>query len=65
MSKFEKVKKALEEKTKKSSDFLTVTRNVDARHTGKYALKNVLTNNVKGISYKTLDEIIKEFNLII
>lgn len=65
MSKFEKVKIALEGKTKNSSDFLTVTKNTDARHTGKYVLKNVLTNNVKGKSYKTLNEIIKEFKLII
>lgn len=63
MSKFEKVKNALEDKTRSTNDFITVTRNVDARHTGKYAIKNVVTNNVKGISYNTLDEIIREFEL--
>ena len=64
MSKFEKVKIALEGKTRNSSN-LTVIKNTDARHTGKYVLKNVLTNNVKGKSYKTLNEIVKEFKLII
>ena len=63
MSKFEKVKNALEEKTKNTNDFITVTKNLDARHSGKYAIKNVVTNSVKGISYNTLDEIIQEFDL--
>lgn len=63
MSKFDLVKTALENKTRETGNFITVTRNVDARHTGKYAIKNVVTNNVSSISYKTLDEIIKEFDL--
>lgn len=63
MSKFEKVKRALEEKTQNTNDFITVIKNVDARHSGKYVIKNVVTNNVKGISYNTLDEIIQEFEL--
>ena len=63
MSKFEKVKNALEDKTKNTNDFITVTKNLDARHSGKYAIKNVVTNSVKGISYNTLDEIIQEFDL--
>ena len=63
MNKFEKVKKALEEATKGSNNFITITKNVDARHSGKYAIKNVVTNNISSISYKTLDEVIKEYQL--
>lgn len=63
MNKFEKVKKALEEATKESNNFITITKNVDARHSGKYAIKNVVTNNVSNISYKTLDQVIKEYQL--
>lgn len=63
MSKFEKVQKSLMEVTKETNNWVTVTKNVDARHTGKYALQNVVTRNTLQDSYKTLDEIIKEFNL--
>lgn len=63
--KFEKVKNALELSTRDSSNWLTITRSVDCRHTGKYALQNVITRNVLPYSYNTLDEIIKEFNLVI
>lgn len=45
MTKFEKVKKALEEKTRESGNFITLTTNVDARHNGKYTTRNVITNN--------------------
>ncbi|WP_297994159.1 hypothetical protein [uncultured Clostridium sp.] len=65
MKKFEKVKNALEELTRDSNNWLTITENIDGRHTGKYALQNVVTGNVFPISYKTLNEIIKEFNLVI
>lgn len=61
--KFENVKKALEEQTKGSANWLTLTKNVDGRHSGKYALQNMITKNISGISFKTLDEVIKEFNL--
>lgn len=63
MTKFEKVKRALEEKTRYTSNFITVTKKVDGRHSGKYAIQNTETNNISNISYKTLDEIIKEFDL--
>ena len=63
MNKFEKVKRALEEKTRYTSNSITVTKNVDGRHTGKYAIQNTVTNNISNISYKTLDAIIKEFDL--
>ena len=65
MTKYEKVCRALMNKTKDTVNFITLTTNIDARHTGKYAIKNVLTNSVSGISYKTLDEVIKEYDLII
>lgn len=61
--KFDKVKKALELSTMDSGNWLTITRNVDCRHSGKYALQNVVTRNVLFFSYNTLDEIIREFNL--
>ena len=65
MTKYEKVCKALMDKTKDTVNFITLTTNVDARHTGKYAIKNVATNNVGSTSYKTLDEVIKEYDLTI
>lgn len=65
MTKFEKVKRALEDKTEKTSNFITLTTNVDLRHTGKYAVKNVITNSVGSISFKTLKEVIEEYNLTI
>ena len=63
MTKYDKVCQALMNKTKDTVNFITLTTNVDARHTGKYAIKNVITNNVGDISYKTLDEVIKEYDL--
>lgn len=65
MNKFEKVRIALQEKTRETDNFITLTKNVDARHEGKYAIKNIATNSVGAISYKTLDEVIKEFELTI
>lgn len=63
MTKFEKVKRALEEKTKYTSNFITVIKNVDGRHSGKYTIQNIETNNISNISYKTLNAIIEEFDL--
>lgn len=62
LTKFEKVNLALMEKTR-DSVFLRVTKNTDCSHHGKYALQNVITGNTYGISYKSLDEIIKVFEL--
>lgn len=63
MTKFEKIKKALEEKTRDSGNFITLTTNVDARHNGKYTTWNVITNNTNWKSYKTLNEVIEEYGL--
>lgn len=63
MTKFEKVKRALEEKTRESGNFITLTTNVDARHNGKYTTRNVITNNTSWKSYKTLNEVIEEYEL--
>lgn len=63
MTKFEKVNKALMEATKDTSNYLRITKNVFANQKGKYALQNVVTNNILLQSYNTLDEIIEEFNL--
>lgn len=63
MNKFEKVKKALEEKTKNTDNFITITKNVDARHNGKYTIQNVVTRSTLPISFKTLDAVIKEYDL--
>ena len=65
MKKFEKVCKALEEMTYESDNYITVTKNIDGRHNGKYAIKNVITNSVHGFSFKTLKEIIEYYNLSI
>lgn len=62
VTKFEKVNLALMEKTRNST-FLRVTKDIDSRHHGKYTLQNVITGNTYGRSYKTLDEIIEEFEL--
>ena len=62
-NKFNEVKIALEEKTKDSGNWLTITKSVDCRHSGKYALQNIVTRNVLPYSYDTLDEIIKEYGL--
>jgi hypothetical protein len=63
MRKFERVNKALMEKTRETDNWVKVTRNVNASHKGKYALQNVVTNHIGSHSYKTLDEIIEEFEL--
>jgi hypothetical protein len=64
MKKFEKVKKALQDKTRNTADYITITKNIDCRHKGKkYAIKNVVTNNIYYESYKTLNEIIKKYEL--
>lgn len=63
MRKFERVNEALMEKTRETDNWVKVTRNVNASHKGKYALQNVVTNSISLHSYKTLDEIIKEYDL--
>jgi len=40
---------------------LRVSTNVDARHSGKYAIQNIATNGIGPISHKTLKEIEKEY----
>lgn len=64
MTKFTKVKEALQNKTRGTSNYITITKNIDFRHRGKkYAIKNVMTNNTYSECYKTLDEIIKQYDL--
>jgi len=64
MTKFEKVKKALQEKTRDSANFITITTDLDCRHRGKkYAIRNVATMKIQSEAYKTLDEIIKKYDL--
>lgn len=64
MIKFIRVKEALQDKTRGTSNYITITRNIDVRHRGKkYAIKNVMTNNTYSECYKTLDEIIKQYDL--
>ena len=64
MTKFEKVKKALEEKTRDSANFITITTELDGRHKGKkYAIRNVVTTKTQSEAYKTLDEIIEKYEL--
>lgn len=66
MTKFEKVKKALEEKTRNSANFITITTALDCRHKGKkYAIKNVVTQKTQSEAYKTLNEVIQAYDLYI
>lgn len=66
MTKFEKVKKALQEKTRGSANYITITTALDCRHKGKkYAIKNIITQNTLNEAYKTLNEIIQKYDLYI
>ena len=62
-NKFKKVNESLMNKTRETVDYVRLTKNTDCRHKGKYAIQNVVTNNTYEISFKTLDEVIKEYNL--
>lgn len=63
MTKFEKVKRALENKT---CNYISVTQTRrDGRHRYKYVIYNVATQSLGRYSYRTLDEIIEEYNLTI
>lgn len=62
-NKFKKVNEALMNKTRDTGDYVRLTKNTDCRHKGKYTIQNVVTNNTYGISFKTLDEVIKEYDL--
>lgn len=63
MTKFEKVRNALMKKTENTGNWITVTQRRDARHKYKYVIVNVVTNNLTPFSYRTLKEIIKEYDL--
>jgi hypothetical protein len=64
MTKFEKVKKALENKTCNTDNYKTLTKELDCRHKGKkYAIRNVVTSKIQAEAYKTLDEIIEAYDL--
>ncbi len=60
MTKFEKVYNAL-----MTNEQLRLTTNVDARHSGKYTTQCINTGNVQSISYKTLNEVINAYGLLI
>lgn len=62
-NKFKKVNESLMNKTRETGNCVRLTKNTDCSHKGKYAIQNVVTNNTFGISFKTLDEVIKEFDL--
>lgn len=63
MTKFEKVREALMDKTENTGNWITVTQRRDGRHRYKYVIANVVTNNLTPFSYRTLDEIIKKYDL--
>ena len=64
MTKYDKVCKALIDKTRNTGNWVTLTKNVNGSHTGKYALRNLYNNNIiSNVSYNTLDEVIKEYDL--
>lgn len=62
-TKFEKVKEALQEKTRETSSWLTLSKNTDMRHSGKYVPVNMFSQKPGRISFKTLDEVIAEYDL--
>lgn len=61
--KFNDVNNALIEKTRGTSNWVRLSKNVDCRHKGNYVLENVITKNKSSFSYKTLSEVVEEFNL--
>lgn len=63
MNKFKKVNEALMSKTRETGNYIRLTKNTNCNHKGKYAIQNVVTNNTYGISFKTLEEVIKEYDL--
>ena len=59
----DKVRQELENKTYGSDNFITVSVNKDARHKGKYVIRNLVTSNILGISFNTLEEIVNYYGL--
>lgn len=58
------VQKALIKKTEIYGNTLTLTRDINKMvHSGRYALKDVITGKVYAKSYKTLKDVVIEFNL--
>lgn len=64
MNKYKRVKRAIEEKTRNTNNFLTLSTNVDSRFKSdiNYVLVNVHTNNVYN-GYKNLQSIVDSFDL--
>lgn len=62
-NKFKKVNEALMIKTRETADYVRLSKNTDCRHKGKYVIQNVVTNNTYETSFKTLDDVIKEYDL--
>ncbi|MCI5702396.1 MAG: hypothetical protein MR265_00155 [Erysipelotrichaceae bacterium] len=48
---FKKVKKALEEKTYNTNDYITVVKGGDCRHKYKYCIQNLVTKSLKAIKH--------------
>lgn len=63
MKKFDEVNKAIMDLTADTENWVRLSKKTDCRHSGKYVLRNIYTNNAAAISYKTLNEVIKEFDL--
>lgn len=62
-SKFDKVREALENKTRDTKNYITLIKNEDAKNKGKYSIQNVATKEVGDKGYNLLDEIIVEYRL--
>ena len=63
-TKFEKVNRALMDKTQNTGNWLRISTVTDSRHKGKkYCTQNVITGNNTYDAFNTLKEIIKAFEL--
>lgn len=62
-SKFDKVREALENKTRDTKNYITLIKNEDAKNKGKYSIQNVATKEVGDKGYNLLDEVIVEYRL--
>lgn len=62
-SKFDKVKEALENKTRDTKNYITLIKNEDAKNKGKYSIQNVATKEVGDKGYNVLDDVIVEYRL--
>ena len=63
MTKFEKVKSALIEKTRDTGNWVRLSEQADGRYNGKYTIQNIVTGSIVDGGYNTLDEVIEEYDL--